>query len=61
MIRERMGGGMAAMENDDAQYVYDLYTAVDDDTEDENGRQLPTVGAVRPPMQTVLHSADTVA
>lgn len=54
MIRERLVDEATAMEDDDAQYVYDLYTAVDEDTEDENGRHLPTVGAVMPP-----HVADT--
>ena len=48
MIRERAGDGAAAMEDDDADYVYDLYTAVGEDTEDENGASLPTVRCVPP-------------
>lgn len=40
MIRESVG--VEAMEEEDAQYVYDLYTAVDD-AEDETGSSLPMV------------------
>jgi len=41
MIRESMG--VEVMEEEDVQYVYDLYTAVDDDAEDETGSSLPMV------------------
>lgn len=43
MIRESVGGEAMEEEEEDVQYVYDLYTAADDDADDETGSGLPMV------------------
>ena len=52
MIRERIGDVAIAMEDDDGQYVYDLYTAVEGDAgTDRNG----TYGAIPTVRANTLH------